>query len=250
MPWIKKEYDCGNMKFVERKYASRYGAKKEVAHIIKKEAENKTTEIQQWVNDRNAMKRFAILANANFKEDDYFITYTFRRGTIPPSVRECKKLWAKFRRKMRKVYKKAGIDFKYLYVFEHEGVRPHFHMLFNNDGINIKDMPKWEYGTPKIIPLDNREYHTIGEYFVKCVYDMEKGEYRPKGEIGSSRGNLFRPEPTITVLEGPDWNDIPEEEEGYEIDYDSLENGYIEVVENRLSFRYQSYRLMKQKIIA
>ena len=115
--------------------------------------------------------------------------------------------------------------------------------------MNIKDMPKWKYGRPKIIPLDNREYHTIGEYFVKRVYDMEKGEFRPKGEIGSSRGNLFRPEPTITVLDGPDWDDIPEEEAGYEIDYDSLDNGYIEVVENRLSFRYQSYRLMKQKII-
>lgn len=250
MPWIKKEYDLGNMKFIERKYASRYGAKKEVAHIIKKEAENKTSEIQQWVNDRNAMKRYSILANANFKQGDYFVTYTFKGDKLPSTTKECKDIFEKYRRKIRTLYKKRGLDFKYLYVFEYEGVRPHFHMLFNNDGVNIADLPEWEYSTPHIEIIDNREYHTIGEYFVKRVYDMEKGEFRPKGKIGSSRGNLFRPEPTITVLDGPDWDDIPEEEAGYEIDYDSLDNGYIEVVENRLSFRYQSYRLMKQKIIS
>lgn len=243
MPWIKKEYDLGSMKFVEKKYASRYGAKKEVAHIIK----NKTTEIQQIVNDRNAMRRYGILANANFKKGDYFVTYTFKRGTLPPSAEECKRIFAKYRRKIRAVYQKKGLDFKYLYVFEHEGVRPHFHMLFNNDGVNMADLPEWEYATPHIEILDNREYHTVGEYFVKSVYDMEKGEYCPKGEIGSSRGNLFRPEPTVTVLDGPDWKDIPEEEDGYEIDYESIDNGYTEVVENHLCFRYQSYRLMKQK---
>ena len=96
MPWIKKEYDLGSMKFVEKKYASRYGAKKEVAHIIK----NKTTEIQQIVNDRNAMRRYGILANANFKKGDYFVTYTFRKDTIPPTTEECKALFEKYRRKI------------------------------------------------------------------------------------------------------------------------------------------------------
>jgi hypothetical protein len=110
-------------------------------------------------------------------------------------------------------------------------------------------LPKWEYGNPHIEILDNREFHTVGEYFVKCVYDMEAEKYIPKGKIGSSRGNLYKPEPKIEVLDGPTWDDIPDEEEGYDLDYDSIENGYIEIVENRLTFRFQSYRLMKEKII-
>ena len=243
MPWLQKEYNCGNCIMVKRYYSSRFGAKREIAHIT-----NKTTEIQQWVNDRNAMFRYAVLANANFTEGDYFITYTFRRSFLPSSIDECRQLWRKFRRKMRTAYKKRGLDFKYLYVFEYEGVRPHFHILFNNDGMNLRDLPKWEYGTPEVRTLDDREYHSIGEYFVKCVYDMDAGRYVPKGEIGSSRGNLYRPEPDITVIE-PNWSDIPEEREGYSVDYDSVENGYIEVIENRLTFRFQSFRYIKEKLL-
>lgn len=239
MPWIEKEYNCGNCIIVKKGYASRYGAKREIAHIT-----NKTTEIQQRVNDRNAMFRYSILANANFKKGDFFITYTFRKSFLPPSVKDCKKLWAKYRRKIRNYYKKLGSEFKYIYAFEHEGVRPHFHMLFNNPGMNIADLPQWEFGIAHIECLDDREYHSIGEYFVKIAYDVDNPDCKGKGELGCSR-NLYRPEPDIKVLEGPNWDDQPEEREGYEIDYDSLENGYVEVIENHLTFRFQTFRYIR-----
>lgn len=244
MPWIKTTYDCGNCKMVKNYFASRYAAKKEVVHIT-----NKTTAQQQSVNDRNAMFRYSVLANANFKKGDYFITFTFKRGALPGDINELKRIWAQYRRKLRAVYKKRGIDLKYIYSFEHKECRPHFHFLCNNDGVNIADFPKWEYGTPHIETLDDREYHTIGEYFCKVVYDeeKEKGKIKFKGDLNSSRNNLFRPEPDIEVLDAPNWDDVPEAEEGYEIDYDSIDNGYVEVVESRLRFRFQSYRMNRRE---
>lgn len=240
MPWIKKEYDCGNCVMIIKCFSSRYGSKGQVLHITS--SNNKTSDKQQAVNDRNAMLRYSVLANANFKEGDYFITCTFKRGLLPATKDECKTIWKKYRRKLRAFYKKQGKELKYIYVFEYEGVRPHFHILINNDDINLKDLPKWEYGTPHIEILDNRDYHTIGEYFVKVSYD----EASKKGELGSSR-NLYRPEPKTTILQSANWSSTPKARAGYYIDTASLENGYIEVKQNGFIFRYQSYRMIKQE---
>ena len=242
MPWIKKEYDCGNCIMVVKCFASRYGNKGQVLRIT--DGNNKTSSIQQAVNDRNAMLRYSVLANANFKKGDYFITYTFKRGLKLPTKAECKAIWAKYRRKLRDFYKKQGKEFKYIYVFEYDGVRPHFHILFNNDGVNLADLPKWEYGTPHIETLDDREFHTIGEYFVKVCYD--ESEQRRKGDVGSSR-NLYRPDPKITRLCSPSWSKTPKARAGYYIDTDSVVNGYTRVIENGFIFRYQSYRMIKQQ---
>lgn len=247
MPWIKKEYDCGNSIIVKKCFASRLGAKRQVLNIT-----NKTTLQQQTVNDRNAMFRYSILANANFKEGDYFITYTFGRGKLPDSIDECKEIWKKYRRKLRRIYKKKGLDCKYIYAFEYKECRPHFHFLVNNDGVNINEFPKWEYGTPHIETLDDREYHTIGEYFCKIAYEDTKlhGKIKFKGDLSCSRGNLYMPEPDIEILKSDNWDEQPQAKEGCEIDYDSLDNGYVEVIESRLRFRYQSYRMIKtEKLI-
>lgn len=240
MPWIKKEYDCGKCITVIKCFASRYGSKGQILHITS--SNNKTTDKQQAVNDRNAMLRYSVLANANFNEGDYYITCTFKKGALPATKDECKKLWQQYRRKLRAYYKKQGKELKYIYVFEYEGVRPHFHILINNDDINLKELPKWEYGTPHIEILDNRAYHTIGEYFVKVSYD----EGRRKGELGSSR-NLYRPQPKITTLLTPSWSSRPTAKQGYYIDLESVENGYTEVLQNGFIFRYQSYRMIKKE---
>lgn len=240
MPFIRKEYDCGKCITVIKCFASRYGSKGQVLHITS--SNNKTSDKQQAVNDRNAMLRYSILANANFKEGDYFLTLTFKKSLLPATKEECKAIWKKYRRKLRAFYKKQGKELKYIYVFEYEGVRPHFHILINNDDINLKDLPKWEYGTPHIEILDNREYHTIGEYFVKVSYE----EDRKKGELGSSR-NLYRPQPKITTLISSGWSSTPKARAGYYIDAESVENGYTEVLQNGFIFRYQSYRMIRQE---
>ena len=241
MPWISREWNCGNIIIVEKYFASRYGAKKEVVTV-----KGKTSSVQQTINDRRAMFRYSILANANFREGDYFITYTFGRGKLPESASECKRVFNQYKRRLRAVYKKKGVDLKYICAFEHRDCRPHFHLLFNNE-VNPAELPKWEYGTAHIELLDGRKYHTIGEYFVKVAYEdtVPKGKkMKFKGDLSSSR-NLYRPEPKTKVLSSPNWSEQPQVKKGYELDYDSLDNGFTQVAETQLIFRYQSYRLIK-----
>ena len=189
------------------------------------------------------MKRLNILVNANFKKGDYFITFTFANGKKPNTNDECKIIFKKYLRKLRELYKKRGTELKYIYVFEYEGVRPHFHILFNNEGINLSELPQWEYGTPKIELLDDREYHNIGEYFVKQVAPEEN---RRRGKIGSSR-NLYRPEPKITVLSSPHWSKRPRVQQGYRLIDETLINGYTKYIDSGYMFPYQSYVLVKEE---
>lgn len=245
MPWLKEEIDCGAVVMVRKCFASNYDL-----HKTKIKTGNKTSPKQQAANAKSQQRRYTALANANFKKGDYFITYTFGRGKLPETKEECRELFDKHLRELRRFYKKLGLELKYIRSFEYREVRPHFHLLINNDGINLADLPKWEYGTPKIKTLDNREFHTIGEYFVKLRDEYESEHSRRKmcfkGDLSSSR-NLFIPERRITVLSAPSWQERPQPKRGYKLLDETLENGYTTVEGTNMCWRYQSYVLIKEK---
>lgn len=256
MPWLSAEYDCGNCVIVKKYFSTRYGSKGKITYDTTKDG--KTTRQQKACNDRKAEMLYDILANANFKKGDYFITYTFARGKLPklengkPDIKRCKRIWKTYRDKLRAYYRKCGKEIKYLYSFQYEDCRPHFHLLFNNDGINPADLPEWQYGTPKLEWLDGRQYHSIGEYFARGTpvetVDDDTGEVKTthkRGKLGSSR-NLIRPTPKIKRLKKPNWNIYPKAKQGYNIDEASVENGYIENPYNQGTYRYQFYRMVRR----
>ena len=70
MPYMQKVVNCGNVLFVKKYFATRHNKK---GQIIRRANENKTSAAPETVNDRNKIERFAILANTNFSEGDYFV---------------------------------------------------------------------------------------------------------------------------------------------------------------------------------
>ncbi|MBR4543532.1 MAG: hypothetical protein IKO53_04900 [Lachnospiraceae bacterium] len=241
MPWLEKIVDCGNVKFVKRYFSSRYGQNRQ---YYRSSAENTTTEAQEKINDKIKVERFSILANANFVEDDYFLTFTYRRENRPASVEEAKDQWTKFLRKLRAQYKKEGAELKYLWCLEYKNAVYHFHMLCNN-AVNSKVFRKlWDFGSVHIENLDGRDYHSVGEYMMKEQY-LDKPEKTKSRRCYGSSKNLYRPEPEIKVLDGDNWNEQPEPDAGYQIDNESVENGFITIEDIGVDFRYQFYREIK-----
>lgn len=243
MPWIQKTVDCGNVKFVKRYFSTRYGTK---GQIFRSTSGGVTSDAQERVNDKNKIERFSILANANFNEDDYFLTFTYKRELRPASVDEAREQWTKLLRKLRTLYKRNDSELKYLWCLEYKKTAYHFHLLCNNE-INNKHFQKlWQYGTVKTINLDNRAFHTVGEYMMKEQFIKEE-KTKTNRCYGSSK-NLYRPEPDIEVLENPNWDENPAAEPGYILDDESLENGEIVIMDINACFRFQAYRLLKEKI--
>lgn len=249
IPFVKKVTKCGDTVFIEKTWCSRYGTKGLIYH---QKTGNKTTDKQQKVNDRNAMKRFEMLEVANFKKGDYIMTFTFKKNSIGEPLKdykaECKQAFTKFLRDLRRVYKKHGAELKYIKSFEHENCRPHFHMICNS-AVNITEFPEWKYGKIHYELRDNREHQTFGAYLAKENHkkdDINEDMTHKRGEVSSSR-NLIRPETKYTVLQCPSWSEVPKVPKGYVLDSESVENGTIENTFTGNSYRYQSYRITKER---
>lgn len=249
IPFVKKITQCGDTVFIEKTWCSRLGTKGLIYH---QKSGAKTTEKQQKVNDRNAMKRFEMLEVANFKKGDYILTFTFKKGSIGKPLKdykaECKKAFTDFLRELRKVYKKHGAELKYIKSFEHENCRPHFHMICNSD-VNITDFPEWTFGKMKFELRDDRQHQTFGAYLAKENHkkdDINEEMTHKRGEVSSSR-NLIRPETKYVVLQSPSWSETPKIPKGYVLDSESLEIGTIENTFTGGVYRYQSYRIIKVK---
>lgn len=248
MPWLRVEYNCGDCVIVKKYFSTRYGSKGNITYT---HTENgKTTKAQKRCNDRQAELHYDVLANANFKEGDYFITYTFARGKLPKenTIKRCKRIWKTYRDKLRACYRKHGLELKYIYAFQYEDVRPHFHILMNNDGMNPADLPKWKYGTPEWKTLDDRKHHSIGEYFARGTpveiidENGQKITLHKRGKLGSSR-NLWKPTPRIRRLKRSNWSENPKVRKGYYLK--AIENGHIDNPFNQGNYRYQYYCMVR-----
>ncbi len=244
LPWIKKEYNCGNCIIITHHYCTRYGSKGKVTYK-KTNERGEITEATQRYLDKRAQLKADVIVNRNFGKGDYFITFTFARGKLPDSKEEINHIWRNYYDRLRKVYKEHGVELKYYGVLQDKGCRPHFHFVFNNE-FNIADFPEWKYGTPKLEILDGRKHHCIGAYFARGTTkeDKDGNKLHFRGQVYCSK-NLVRPEPRITKLKGSSWRDIPKNRQGYYVDKSTLENGYTENPYNRGTYRYQSYVLVK-----
>lgn len=248
MPWLKAEYDCGNCIIVKKYFSARWGSKGQV--IYNKSNKHGNLNIcQQRCNDRALQLKYDVLVNTNFGEGDIFITYTFARGKLPKddTIQRSKSIWKYHRQKLRDYYRKCNVELKYIYAFQYEGVRPHFHILVNGSGVNVRDFPKWKYGTPKIEFLDNRPRHTIGAYFSRgSVIEIDGVEEHKRGKIGTSR-NLIRIKPKIRRLKRHNWNLNPKAKVGYIVVKHTVENGYYINPNDNQPYQYQSYVMIKQE---
>lgn len=111
----------------EYKFQGKYGAKGE-----KREKRNKpTTEQIARQNQWNRQTKVRRLIKANFRPGDYWITLRYRKGHRPTIV-QVKKDFKNFRDRLKRRYKKIGVELKYIYRMEigkNGGI--HIHFLVN-----------------------------------------------------------------------------------------------------------------------
>lgn len=243
MPYVQKVVDCGETVFVKNYFATRYNTK---GQIYRSRNENRTTAAQETVNDRNKVERFSILANTNFSEGDYFVTFTYRRENRPSDVAEARKQWNKVLRRLRNGYKKQDSEIKYLWCLEHKKYAYHFHLLCNNEVNSKLFSSAWEYGKVNVQNLDNRAYHTVGEYMMKEQFIKEDGASTKVERCYGSSRNLVRPEPEIKLLDNYDFEKYPKVDEEFEIVEDSLNDGEVTIEELNFTYKCQSYVLRRK----
>ncbi len=111
---------------------------------------------QNNLNDRNSKRYAKLLLFSNFGENDYYLTFTYNDKHLPETPEDAKKHQENTLKKLKRLYEKYGIDFKYMwftsYQFdENTGYikRIHHHVVING-GVNRDEVENtWSVGRGK-----------------------------------------------------------------------------------------------------
>ena len=185
-----------------------------------------TSAIQARLNERNAARKLTRLIHENFSESDLTLHLTYRPGELPEDEEAAKKDVRNFLRRMKRKYRAAGIEMKYIYVTERgtKSGRVHHHLILTG-GVDRDELEKlWGkgYANSKRLQLEDEGAAPLAKYVTK-----DRWTYR---RWTGSR-NLVQPEPV--QLDGA-------------ITQDELEEAAEAVEEGRgeawLEKRYPGYR--------
>ena len=154
-----------------------------------------TSAAQEVINERNAKKQFARLANANFEEGkDLLIHLTFDNPHRPDSRKTCKRLIDNFLRRVKRAWKRLDMaeDLRYLYVIEGEdGKRIHSHMLMTGGLTEAEIKVMW--GMAEILRVSKLQAGKTG-YEALSVYLSKQGKLADGEHRWYGSRNLAKPD--------------------------------------------------------
>lgn len=173
---------------------------------------NPTREAQQKVNDERAFKKCRLLVNENFRPGDYWLTLTFARE-YNPTYDLLAEEYAKLMRKLRSLYRKAGVEFKYISPAVDYGRRPHLHLLLPQ-GVELKEIQAlWKFGMVHIKLLEESgSYYKLAEY----IFNHGGADYR--GKRWNQSKTLKLPKEKVREVKANAWREEPVAPKGYMID--------------------------------
>lgn len=234
--YYQKIYRCRKTVWVE-KYQRRVYAKGE------KRSERKapTPEKKKKENDLQAKRLLARKLEANFGEDDYFTTLTYKGDA--PNQEEAKRRLDKFIRGMREDYRKLGSELKYIVVTEWQGKRIHHHIVMNGLPETPKLLKKnWPHGRPDMKLLDESgDYEALAEYLIKETEKTFRDPDSTRKQRYTCSRNLLNPEPERKKIKAKSFRQTPKTPKGYKIVEGTLVAGVSEVS----GYLYQYYKLIK-----
>lgn len=186
-----------------------------------------TPEEMQRNNQMARTRKAKLLIMENFSPGDYHTILTFAPDQRPGSEEECKRLFRNFRDRMKRAYRAAGQQMKWVANIE-VGSRGawHIHLIINRiQGTDILLDKHWPYGRPRnIIIRDAAGMVPLAAYVSKesTVKDPDGSETKIKG-FSHSR-NLRIPRGKKKVLKRWEtWKKDVRIPKGYEILKGSLE---------------------------
>ncbi len=153
---------------------------------------NPTSEIQAKLNQRNAEKKITRLVHMNFTEDDIALHLTYRPDSLPENQESAQKDLYNFIRRVKRRYKKLGIDFKYISCTEYgESTGRVHHHLIASGGLDRDAIEKlWGkgYANSKRLQFEDDGVSGLARYVIK-----DKNSYKRWNQSK----NLIQPEPFV-----------------------------------------------------
>ena len=237
-----RTYKAGATIEVEETYPTRYGDL-----LTRKNHKKPTPEAMRIYNEEQAIRKLTRLINENFKPEDWFITLHYEKHNRPKTLEEAEQMLSYFMRKLRVLYKKYGVELKYVKrtAFGDRGA-VHHHIIIPK-GVTIQEINilwrEFVKATFGARPPEYRSLYDTGEYSSLAAYIVkQKSGDNPYTKKWISSRNLKRPLPERDqYVEDIKWREPPVARAGYYIDTDSIRAGC-----NPINGRpYLFYRMVK-----
>lgn len=237
MPYLKKTYFCGNVIEIEKIYSAFYKSKK----ITRAPKLNKSSEALQKSNDRRAAKKLRRLINTNFGLNDFSLTLTYDNEHRPSDPSAAKRLLTNFLRRLKKAYKKAGLELKYIATTEvgqlHGTI--HHHLIVNK--INPAIIANtWGMGLIRTSLLNSSgQYKQLASYIIK---ETSKNYNDPDKSFCKKRwtasANLKQPKVKVEICTADAWREDPLPVKGFVV------AEVYRAVNEITGYPYQTYTLI------
>lgn len=233
MPYVEVTCRAGRTIEIERYFTARYGRRGQT----RSDRVKPSKEEQLRINNRIAEKKLRRILNANFTPGDYHLvlSYAKAKGDPPRAPEDMKEDIQKFLRKIRKEYKAAGAELKYIHVAEtgSHGARHHHLVIGSSKGVDIGTIQRaWTHGRIHVNPLDDfGNYSRLAAYLIKYTCKTVGTPAEIQGKRWNASKNLIRPEPKVRIITNRDWYrtkdpKVPARYAGrYDIVKDSVEVG-------------------------
>lgn len=238
MQYIKETVITGKVIEVTKKCVP----EKKLSKRQRAEKNKETSEKQKAVNLKRAITKLRRILNSNYKGGDLHLVLTYRKNDRK-STSESRKELEKFLRKLRALYKKRGIELRYVTVTEYLNKHLHHHLVINA-GTDIKEiMMLWPWGRPKLFPLDDTgQYGDLAAYLVKESEKTFREPGAPQRKRWNSSTNLKKPIVKQKIIKRSHrWVKEPRPLKGYNIEKDSI----YESVQEETGYIYQFYSMVK-----
>ena len=216
MAYRRSRWESQDKRFrIEKKYYS-FRALPLRPEIREKRAkrQNVTKETQVAVNRRLRAEKLSRLLMDNFIAGDWYLTCTYATS---PEIENVQKDFAQFKRRVRDIYKRAGVEAKYISVLENltGAGRPHGHIILPAlSGSELEKIKKaWPHGSVavKLYGGHITDAERLADYYTKEKIAEHSGRIQP------SR-NLIRTEPkTETVTKAEAFKTEIQPPKGYRI---------------------------------
>lgn len=220
---------------VEEYHSARYGAPGQ-KRIKKKK---KTPEQMERINQLNKEKRARRKLRQHFRTNDYFADLTYKKEERPQDMREAKKQFSDFLKKVRREYKKRGYELKWMRNIE-VGTKNgwHIHLVINRiPDTDLILKAAWKHGrVVNELLYEKGEFRDLAAYITKTP----KTDPRLRESDYSASRNLPIPEPKKkTYRRWKTWKNV-KVPKGFYLDKDSFYEG-----RNPAGYKCRYYTLLR-----
>lgn len=158
-----------------------------------------SSEAQKYLNQKKREREVYLLIHENFTQSDYTIHPTYADCYLPSTKEEALRDRRNFLLRLKRLYKKYGVEFKAFFVLERgaESKRFHHHMIIPGKVPPEEIKKAWGMGycNPRCLEFTEKGVVGLACYIVKSAFEGEGEDNRCTYKTYGCTRNIRRPKP-------------------------------------------------------